>query len=578
MLTLGVHDGHTATACLLEDGRVLACISEERLRRVKEWKGFPERAILACLQVAGRQPDQVDAIGICSMLPQIGHEDWARPSVPKRLFGAAVPLLPSRLLQREGNVELAQRLGARLGRARIQALKSQLDRIGLRGPKRVFEHHLLHGATAYYSNWNRPDPCLVLTLDGSGDAVAGTVQIGEAGELRRVASIFNYNSICELYTRVTQHLGLRPMSHEYKVMGMAPYASAQGRAELVAKLRTLYQIRSDRPLQILNQSGRWKWQLEELFCDLFAQERFDVVCGAVQDFFEELVLQWVRNAIRHTGIPDVALSGGGFMNVKLNRRILGLEELRSLFVFPSCGDESNPVGAAILAARSLGFPAADLAPLGGVDWGPSYTEDPIVRAVERGLPATGFRVSRHDNIDAFVGEQVAAGQIVGRLSGRMEWGARALGHRSILADPRSTQVVARLNRAIKERDFWMPFAPAILAERAADYVELSKGFRSPHMVMGCRTTARAHHELQAAIHPADRTARPQIVNRELHPRFHAVLRAFERKTGVGGVLNTSFNLHGEPIVCSPDDAIQTLLRSDLDALQLEHHYIERVRG
>lgn len=578
MLTLGIHDGHTATACVMEDGEVVACISEERLNRKKEWYGFPELSIRACLELAGKAPEEVDAVGVCSLLPQIGHAGYLRPSWPKRAFGALVRVAPSTLLQREGNVALAQSVGRLLFRGRRRHYERRLTDLGLLCPWRFHEHHLLHAATAYYTNWNRKNPCLVLTLDGSGDAVAGTVQVGEGGKLRRVASIFNYNSPCELYTRVTQYLGMQPMSHEYKVMGMAPYADERRRSDLAGRLRALYRVPADRPLQIVNDSGHWKWQLAGLLDRLFAGERFDVISGAVQDAFEDLVLEWVRNAIRVTGVRDLALSGGGFMNVKLNGRILALPEVESLFVFPSCGDESNPVGAAILAALGQGFAPEAVQPLGMVDWGPAFTSAQVRAAVEARLPRDGFRVSVPADVDAHVGREVAAGRIVGRLAGRMEWGARALGNRSILADPRSPTVIHRINKAIKMRDFWMPFAPAVLAGARDRYLRLRPDYRCPFMAMACETTEAAHRDLPAALHPFDQTARPEVVDPAFHPRFHRLIEAFQEVTGTGAVLNTSFNIHGEPIVCSPEDAIHTLLGSDLDAVQVEDHYVERVRG
>ncbi len=501
MLTLGIHDGHTATATVLEDGRVTACISEERLNREKEWYGFPVRALQACLALTRKDPRDFDAVGVCSLLPQIGHDGYRNPSPAKRVFGLAASVLPRAWLQREGNVRLAQWAGQRLTAARRARYRERLAALGFLCPHRFYEHHLLHATSAYYTNWYRPDPCLVITLDGSGDGVCGTVQIGQGGQLRRLASVFNYNSICELYTRVTQHLGMQPMSHEYKVMGLAPYADEARRHELGARLRPLFRIPEDLPLQLRNESGHWKWQFEALFGRLFRGARFDVISGAVQDFFEEFVTAWVQNAIRVTGIPDLALSGGGFMNVKLNGKLLALPEVRTLFIFPSCGDESNPVGAAIRAALDAGCEPSAIEPLGMLDWGPGYTDDDARAAIEARLPTRGFRVSRHEDIDRHVGVELAKGKIVGRLSGRMEWGARALGHRSILADPRSPLVIQRLNKAIKMRDFWMPFAPAVLAERAGRYLKLPAGFRCPFMAVPSRrppdTSPSPRHKLPA---------------------------------------------------------------------------------
>ena len=578
MLTLGIHDGHTATACIMEDGKVLACISEERLNREKEWQGFPELSIKKCLEITNKSPDQFDAIGFCSLLPQIGHHSYHDPLWTKKLFGHLVKFLPKTMLQRESNINLVQKIGQFVSKKRKIDLVNRIRSLGFACPYYFYEHHHLHAATAYYTNWHKTETNLILTLDGSGDGVCGSVNEGKGGNISRVAGMFNYNSICEFYTKATQFLGLKPMSHEFKVMGMAPYADEKYRKELLSVFKNYYKIDDHNPLQIINTSGRWKWQFLDLFRHKLFQKRFDNISAAVQDLFEEIVLDWVKNAIQKTDIHDLVLSGGGFMNVKINGKILDLPEVDSLFIFPSCGDESNPIGAAILAALSRGFKYNDIHPLEMVYWGPEYVNEDVKQAMDKLLPGKGFQVSQHENINALVGKEVSKVKIVGRMTGRMEWGARALGNRTIAADPRSQNIIHRINKAIKMRDFWMPFAPAILTERAPEYVKLKQGFHCPFMTIGLDTLPRAHEDIPAALHPFDLSARPQIVDKNFHPSFYELIKSFEQETGVGGILNTSFNLHGDAIVCTPEDAIHTFLNSDLDAVQLENYYVERIRN
>jgi len=415
----------------------------------------------------------------------------------------------------------------------------------------------------------------VLTLDGSGDAVCATVNIGENGSLRRIAGVFNYNSICEFYTRVTQFLGMKPMSHEYKIMGMAPYASESRRKEVLDIFRKYFKVSSSDPLQIINTSGRWKWQFMDGLTSDLTGKRFDWVAGAVQDLFEEVVLEWVRNAIKVSGCGDLALAGGGFMNVKINYLISKLPEVNSLFVFPSCGDESNPVGAAILAALRTGFQPNDIKPLGMIYWGDEYSVEQVDSALNNQLKSSELRVSRYENINSIVARKISEGKIAGRFTGRMEWGARALGNRSIVADPRNPGIIHRINKAIKMRDFWMPFAPAILQEYREKYLDLRKDYRCPFMTIAPDTKKEAWDAISAGLHPFDKSARAQILDPENHPSFYELVSEFEKITGVGGVLNTSFNLHGDPIVCTPDDAIDTFLKSDLDILQLENNLVEK---
>ncbi len=576
MITLGIHDGHTATACLLEDGEVRACISEERLNRIKEWSGFPEQAAAMCLEITGKDPEEVDAIGICSLMPQIGTESWYEPQLYKKLFSYIVKVVPDNVVQRPQNIPLLQNLSGIFFKKRRQQITKKLSEMGFQTKNRFFlEHHSLHAATGYYTNWYKNDKDLVITLDGSGDAVCATVSVGKNGELERIAEVFFHNSICDFYTRVTQFLGMKPMSHEYKVMGMAPYAAEKKRSEILENFRNYYRISHHDPLQIINTSGLWKWQYMNEFKKKLVGERFDWIAGAVQDLFEEVVIEWVRNAMKSTGAEHIVLSGGGFMNVKLNYLISKLPDVRSLFVFPSCGDESNAIGASILAALRVGFPPGEISPLGMVYWGPSYNREEIEKAVNNRLLGANVEIERSENTSADVAQKIAEGKIVGRFSGRMEWGARALGNRSILADPRDLQVIHRINKAIKMRDFWMPFAPAILGEYRERYLDLREDFRCPFMTIAPDTKPEAWHDIPAGLHPFDKSSRAQVLDPQNHPGFYEIVKQFETISGVGGVLNTSFNLHGDPIVCSPDDAIDTFLRSELDILQLEDFIIEK---
>jgi carbamoyltransferase len=576
MLTLGVHDGHTATACLFEDGEVIACISEERLNRIKDWAGFPEEAIKKCLEITGKSPEEIDAVGVCSLMPQIGTEHYHNPQLYKRLFSYLTKIVPESMLQSPRNIRIANRIGELLFRSRKSLIAQRLSDIAVT-TKNVFffEHHLLHAATAYYASWYRDRKNLVVTLDGSGDAVCATVNVGTNGSLERIAEVFNYNSICDFYTRVTQFLGMKPMSHEYKVMGLAPYASQNGTTNVIDCFRNYFKVCDGNPLLFANTSGLWKWQFGKALANNLIEKRFDGIAGAVQKLFEEVIVQWIKNAISDTHVTDLALAGGGFMNVKLNYLISQLPQVSSLFILPSCGDESNPVGGAMLAALKIGFPHEAIKPLGMVYWGSSYGNDVIEKSISKMLGGSGLNIKRFENANHIVAERIADGKIVGRLTGRMEWGARALGNRSIVADPRNGQTIHKINKAIKMRDFWMPFAPAILREYRDKYVLLREDFRCPFMTVAPDTKPKAWDDIPAGLHPFDKTSRIQVLDPASHPSFYELVSAYESITGVGGVLNTSFNLHGDPIVCSPEDAIYTFLNSGLDVLQLEDYIIEK---
>ena len=569
MITLGVHDGHTATACVMKNGKILACISEERLNRIKEWGGFPEKAILECLRISKVHPSEIKGVGMVGLMEPTFPQTYDQPQFIKKLFGIGTYVLPSSFLQSNAWVKLAKGIGTFFRNK--GEIKAKLKQLGIPVEPTFYEHHFLHAVTAHFCSGFDDKKNLVITCDGSGDAVCASVNITEGDKIERIAEISTYNSIGEFYTKITQYLGMKPMSHEYKVMGLAPYAKEEHSKKTLELFDQFFRIHKDSPLIFRNTSGYWKWQYIDVFREKLFGHRFDNIARAAQTLAEKILITWIRNCIRWTSTKTLGLSGGVFMNVKANNLILNLPEVEQLFIFPSCGDESLAIGAAIVKGLELG--QNQIEPLGPVYFGPEYDEGEIEKSLH-GMNQE-FRVDRIENIDEFVGEQIARGKVVARFSGRMEWGARALGNRSILADARNRDVVMKINEAIKNRDFWMPFAPSILDERADDYIINPKGFYAPYMIMAFPTKEKAKKDLIAALHPYDFTARPQVVKENWNPSYYRILKTFEEITGVGGVLNTSFNLHGDSIVCMPQDAIYTFKNSALDALAIGNYYLSR---
>src|SRR5215467_1597523 len=392
---------------------------------------------------------------------------------------------------------------------------------------------------------------------------------------RREATPSAPGSLGAFYSFVTLALGMKFGEHEYKVMGMAPYASEKYASRAEEALREVFDLEVGTPARF-----RWRKPGERYGLLLRATLglRFDAVAGGAQRLLEDTLLRWTRLMHERYGGSRVALGGGVFMNVKANMLIGQEEWLQELFAFPSCGDESNAVGAAYLGYLE------DCVRRGAVGatetFGPTYlgneVTDEDVEAVIRARGLEGrYKVAFHDRIEEKIAELLVGDGVVARCAGRMEFGARALGNRSILANPSDQRVVPLINRMNKNRDFWMPFAPTILAERASDYLDNTKRLPSPYMMLAMPTRAEAREALVAAIHPQDATARPQILERTWNPEYHAVISEFERRTGVGAVLNTSFNLHGEPVVCSAADAVDTFERSGLPHVAVGHWLISK---
>lgn len=569
MITLGVHDGHTATACIVKDGKIIATVSEERLNRIKEWGGFPEKAIKECMKIADVKPGEIDGVGFTGIMNPTIPQNYYQPHFYKKIFGIISQIVPKKVVRSNRWIKPTQVVLSIFRKKK--EIGERLLELGIKAPAVFYEHHYLHAATAHLTAWFNKTKNIVITSDGSGDAVSATVNIACGADFTRIIAISHYNSVSELYTQITQFLGMKPMSHEYKVMGLAPYAKKDYAAKTLKVLQKYFELEED-SLCFYNCSGRWKWQYLQKFEKDLKGHRFDNIACAVQLLFEDIITRWVQNCIKKTEINNVVLSGGSFMNVKANNLILNLPDINNLFIFPSCGDESLAIGAALVRYLDCGGTEDNIVPLGPIYFGPEYSIKEIDELLKN---YSGLKVEMIDNINEHIGQELAKGKVVARFAGRMEFGARALGNRSILADPRKRDIVKKINEAIKNRDFWMPFAPSILEERADDYIINPKNFFAPYMIMAFPTKTKAHSDLDAALHPYDLTCRPQIVRRDWNPGYHQVLKTFEQLTGVGGVLNTSFNLHGEPIVCSPKDALETFVNSALDGLALENFYITK---
>jgi carbamoyltransferase len=586
MKILGIHDGHNSAACLLADGDVLMAIQEERLRRVKNYAGFPGLAIRFILEKCGLALEDIDLFALVGrdMPDQNTREsrlEWYREagrpgflerrqaSLRRRALAGTLlpPVLRRSLLSLVG-------IGTNGGHARHRldhALSFGLPESRIR----VVEHHLAHAAAAYYGQGVYDRDILVLTNDGEGDGVCASVNIGHAGRLDRVGSVPRSESIGNLYAVVTFLMGMVPLEHEYKLMGMAPYADERRADAVRQKLLALFEFDAGIPCGWRRRNG-----CPDLFYsysylrNLLELERFDAICGGLQRFTEEMLLQWVRNCVKATGIHRLALSGGVFMNVKLNKAIMELPEVEDLFVFPSCADETNVLGAAYwVAAQEEGH--SRVAPLRDLYFGGSYSNCEVLAAVD-GFPFSGPVDCQYlEDIETAVAALLAGGSVVARFKGREEFGARALGNRSILADPSNVEVIKVINSMIKCRDFWMPFATSMTDRQAAECLINPKRIPAPYMIMTFDSTERIR-DFKAGAHPYDLTVRPQVVCREWNESYYRLIEEFERRSNKrGGVLNTSFNLHGHPLVSSPKDALEVFDRSGLQYLAIENYLLRK---
>ena len=563
MNILGIWDGHDSGAALLSDGRVVAAINEERLTRRKLEIAFPARSIEACLAQAGLRPDRIDVVAATTTDPAktLGRL-W--PASKERYYAVrrrkSFPGVASRATRacKYRMTEWAPGpISTRLSRA---ALERTLARHGFaHNSLHIVDHHRAHAAAAAWASGF--DSCAVLTVDGLGDGLSATLSRFEAGRLTRVAASPARDSVGVFFEHVTNLLNMRELEDEGKVMALADYAAPidDDRNPLIPLMRVedgvIHTARPGHALRPLIAGIHWQ----------YANEQFAYLA---QRAVEHAMIALARDAVRLTGQRRLALAGGVVSNVKATRRIRLLPDVDDVYVFPHMGDGGLPMGAAVDVAAGSGETLS--VDLDRMDLGPAYDD----AAVDAAIAAASLRACRTPDIAAVTTGLLAAGKIVMWFQGGMEYGPRALGHRSVLARPDRQELRDRLNLVLKRRVWYQPFCPSMLASEAPRLLTDWDGGRNRAMTMAYETTPEAR-PLLAAVISIDGTCRPQFVRDEDAGPFAALLRQARRSWGAGVVLNTSFNIHGEPLVCSPREAVDVFLRSGADALAIGPFLVER---
>ncbi|MCR9140718.1 MAG: carbamoyl transferase [bacterium] len=593
MKILGIYWGLSSTAALLIDNKIQSAVSEERFTRIKNDDVFPAQAIRYVLEANGLKAEDLDGVAIASNEQYLPYsilqkarwsiDDYVREQTdrwyPRIYEGKQVSDLD--VFEDKVNRDLypqdywaksAEGLKQQVESFSEDRKKIFADFLGVDQSKvRTILHHKAHAYYGYYSSPFRQQDVLSITMDGWGDNANGSIGVfNPQGDFRFELETVNCN-IARIYRYITLVLGMKPNEHEYKVMGLAPY----GKERIAQKPYELFK-------QTLVVDGiDFKWNVEPKdsyfwFRDRLQGCRFDGIAAGLQRWAEELLTEWVANAVDRFGIGQVVLSGGASMNIRANGKIAELPGIEQLFVGGSGSDESLALGSAFCMAE-------DLHKERGTEWKPQdvpYLERLYLGPesnLEKEKAAVGALDDRYiveDQVDsARVAALLADGKILARCAGPMEFGQRSLGNRSILADPTVPDVIGTINAAIKNRDFWMPFAPVVLDTDAPRYVLNPKNLRSPHMTIGFDSTPVGWDEMRAGCHPADRSARAQILTEAANPGLYAIITEFKKQTGRAALINTSFNLHGYPIVNTPEEAIDVLERSGLDGLVLNHFVV-----
>ncbi len=574
MKILGLNIGHTATACLLIDGEVVACLSEERISRKKNQAGVPIRAINTILADSLINIKDIDAVIVDNAYAVNNDTDFVRcfisshknPSIKRQILLAVNRYFPSlyriyfivvtRFRKNNWRKKIVRNLSLALG---VECVKIS-----------VIDHHVAH---AYAASFNiEPEKrTLVFTMDGEGAGVSASVGIFLNNCLKNISYTKKNASLGYLYSLVTMLLGMRPLQDEFKVMGLAAYAKKGSYEHIYKKLDSMIGVSNDLTFFSNKDISLAENELKEIL----RYERFDNVAGALQTLLEDKVLFWVRAGIKKTGIKDLVLAGGVFMNIKLVMKISALKEVNTVYVVPSAGDESNAIGSACWGYLNLSPTVSKISPISNLYLGLDYNSE-IDVFLEKNNIHKKYHTKKCLDINSVVAELLAQGEVVARFSGRNEWGARGLGNRSILANPTTLDQQTTINKLIKNRDFWMPFAPSILSEFSDKYiVDNGKILSKAYMVSAFELTSLGKKVLRSAMHSYDETTRPHIISQKENFLYHDLVKKFYNITGVGAILNTSFNLHGKPNVLRPTDAIQVFEKSGLKYLSMGNYIIKK---
>ncbi|MFA5142629.1 MAG: carbamoyltransferase C-terminal domain-containing protein [Candidatus Omnitrophota bacterium] len=556
---------HDPAAAIVIDGKVTAAVEEERLIREKHAVGKPcLKSIEFCLKASGLRPEDIDAVAFPWSFEAFNRKKW--------LYAFNTILSePSRAYK-----TIAR--SARQSAGTKKAVFQMLDHFGIRvPPEKVFfvEHHMAHAASAYLlAGFNE---AAVMSIDGSGEFTSTLFAEVSGGRMRKIKEIDIPDSLGRFYSTMTAYLGFDPNDGEYKLMGMAPYgdASKADLSDIISCDGRTFKTNPEYVWPIRSRRYQKEAMIPRKLVDRFGPPRqgdglaapYIHIAAATQKAFEETVLKLMDfhlgGTLRRTG--NLAYAGGCALNVSLNRKLVENPLVKNMFVQPASNDAGTSLGAAVFASSMMGD---SILPMKDVYLGPGYANDEVASALKR----PGLKYSRSNDIEKEVALLLANGDVVGWFQGRMEFGPRALGNRSILGNPTIPGTSDRINEMVKFREKWRPFCPSILREYAKDII--GRDMDAPFMTLSFAVTNKWKDRIPEVVH-VDGSMRPQTVSQGANPRFYRLIRHFFEKTGVPVLINTSLNRRGEPMVASPKDAVDMYLGSGLDYLAIGDYLVSR---
>ena len=561
MKILGIHIGHDSGSSLIIDKQIVADVSEERFTRIKHYAGLPVNSINFCLKAGKISFDEIDYIAISGEI--------ADPKL-KILFNLTDEKFNQIITNNSPHIPLNKRV-KNIIKNRITYQETPPLYMGFYNlaPKTKVikvDHHLSHASSAYYTSGFKD--CLIITCDGVGDETSVATWKGINGKINEIKRYGTSGSFGWFYSLATEALGWWVGDGEGKTMGLAPYGDRKAvlDKEVLVHYLPCYQNGEITKgidfgaVKYFKEFDAFHWHFPDAIKVKEMVQRYGAenVAAETQDLLEESLLNFVKYWVKKENVNNLATSGGVFLNVKLNQRIIEDSVVEDYFIFPNAGDAGLALGAALYVCNKFSEENATQK-INHIYWGPCYNNDEI----ESILKERNLHYRKSDNISQETAKALAGQKIIGWFQGRMESGPRALGGRSILFDPRKPENKDIINMRVKFREPFRPFCPSIMEEYANEY--LSPSSKDRYMITACNVKDEKKNVIPAVTH-VDGTCRPQLISKQINERFWELLDNFRQYTGVPVILNTSFNIKGEPIVCSPRDAIKCFFDTGLDLL------------
>ena len=583
MIYLGIYVGHNASAALMHEGRIIFALQEERFTNIKNFYGYPAKSIDHCLKYAKSKKVKIDIAAFATINNPIffwkyrinnffSISDYEKYYSVSLNNNKAISFVKNHKRSKDNmgfylpydKVNKKNYFNAKFAR---EMLETHLKKQAKETIKKIIflDHHTCHAYYSYFSSKNRKDKSCIVSIDSYGDEANQSIWIANKGKLKLVAKT-NQFEIARIYKFITLILGMKPDEHEFKVMGLSAYSKKKYIIDVYNKV--FKNIQKFDGVKIIHKH-RPK-NLYKFLKEASKNVRFDNLAGGLQYFVEKIIEDLLIRIYKKYKIRNYYFSGGVSMNVKMYNNLGKLKFVNFLYSPPSGSDESISIGACYYLSKNI-----KTLPLNNIYLGKNLlnkNEKLNLDLLKKNFSKNNFQIINNFSHE-HLAKLLAKNKVIAVARDREEFGARALGNRSIIANPSNYDVVQNINESIKNRDFWMPFALTILKENHKKYIENKKNFECSYMTMSFDTTKNNYHKIKAGCHPYDRTVRPQILEKSTNPKYYSIIKHFLKKTGIPALLNTSLNLHGSPMASSLQQVIYTFKNSDLNYLYINDNYL-----